>query len=181
VRLLRVKPEHALYRLPGGRIQIGEQSLGTAAEIEDPTGCVWTLLRAMDGSRGPNEIVDQVTRRHPSEPPVAVQAAIAALLEAGYVEDCGAPDPHDSPGRDRLGRPRRHDAPVTGRPHPANSRNENHERARQAGEQRGTDERRRITDPFRDRPGRRQPDWHGGQGDEPVIGIRPGPRLVRDQ
>jgi hypothetical protein len=116
VRLLRVKPEHALYRLPGGRIQIGEQSLGTAAEIEDPTGCVWTLLRTMDGPRPPNEIVDQVTQRHPDESPLAVKAAIAALMEAGYVEDCAAPNPQDSAGADRLG----------------------------------------VTDPFRDRPGRRQ-------------------------
>ena len=120
MRLLRVKPEHALYRLPGGQIHIGEQSLGAVAEIEDPTGCVWTLLRAMDGSRDAAEIVDHVTQRHPGESPVAVKAAIAALMEAGYVEICGAPDPPDPP-----------------RP---NQR------------QRGTGERRRITDPFRDRP-----------------------------
>jgi hypothetical protein len=181
VRLLRVKPEHAVYRLPGGRIQIGEQSLGTAAEIEDPTGCVWSLLRAMDGPRGTDEIVDRVTERHPGESPLAVKAAIAALMEAGYVEDCGGPGAHDSRVPDRLGRPRRDDDPVLGRPQAANSGNENHERAWQAGEQRGADERRRVTDPFRDRPGRRQPGWRGSQRDEPVIGVRAGPRFIRDQ
>jgi hypothetical protein len=36
----RVKPEHAPYRLSGGRIRIGGVSYGIAAEISDPDGFV---------------------------------------------------------------------------------------------------------------------------------------------
>jgi hypothetical protein len=42
----RVKPEHAPYRIAGGRIRIGGLSYGLAAEITDPDGWVWTMASA---------------------------------------------------------------------------------------------------------------------------------------
>lgn len=45
----RVKPEHAPYRIAGGKIRIGGVSYGLAAEISDPDGWVWTMLAAMGG------------------------------------------------------------------------------------------------------------------------------------
>jgi molybdopterin-synthase adenylyltransferase len=101
MKLPRVKPEHAPYRKPDGRIHVGGQCFGVAAEIADPTGSVWTLILAMDGSRGSDEIVEHVTQRHPGESPEAVQAAITALIESGYVEDCGAPDPPELSEREK--------------------------------------------------------------------------------
>jgi hypothetical protein len=41
-----VKPEHAPYRIAGGRIRIGGLSYGLAAEITDPDGWVWTMASA---------------------------------------------------------------------------------------------------------------------------------------
>jgi molybdopterin-synthase adenylyltransferase len=101
MKLPRVKPEHAPYRRPDGQIHVGGQCFGVAAEIEDPTGAVWTLILAMDGSRGTDELVEHVTQRHPGESPAAVQAAIAALIESGYVEDRGAPDPPELSEREK--------------------------------------------------------------------------------
>ncbi len=40
----RVKPEHAPYRIAGGKIRIGGVSYGLAGEILDPDGWVWTML-----------------------------------------------------------------------------------------------------------------------------------------
>ena len=61
----RVKPEHAPYRIAEGKIRIGGVSYGLAAEISDPDGWVWTMLAAMDGSRGLAEIIGQVHAAHP--------------------------------------------------------------------------------------------------------------------
>ncbi len=36
----RVKPEHAPYRIAGGKFRIGGVSYGLAAEISDPDGWV---------------------------------------------------------------------------------------------------------------------------------------------
>lgn len=101
MRLPRIKPEHAPYRLTGGRIRIGGQCFGIAAEIEDPTGSVWTLMEAMDGSRSAEEIVARVTGRHRGESAEAADAAITALIASGYVEDCGAPDPPELTQREK--------------------------------------------------------------------------------
>lgn len=89
----RVKPEHAPYRVSAGRIRIGGISYGTAAEIADPDGWVWSLLGAMDGTREPDEIVTAVLRSHPGLPEGTVRAGTQQLVNSGYVEDAGAAYP----------------------------------------------------------------------------------------
>jgi molybdopterin-synthase adenylyltransferase len=101
MRRPRVKPEHAAYRISGGRIRIGGVSYGIAAEIEDPTGSVWTLLESMDGTRSVTQIIDRAARAHPDEPEASVRAAVRQLMGSGYVEDAGAPDPAELSERDK--------------------------------------------------------------------------------
>jgi len=101
MRRPRVKPEHAPYRISGGRIRIGGVSYGLAAEIKDPTGLVWTLLQGMDGTRGIAEIIGETVRLHPGELPESVRAAVGQLTGSGYVEDAGAPDPAELTERDK--------------------------------------------------------------------------------
>jgi molybdopterin-synthase adenylyltransferase len=101
VRRPRVKPEQEPYRLADGGIHVGGQCAGIAAEIEDPTGSVWTLLQAMDGSRDADQIVAVVMDQHPEESPQVVQEAIDDLIASGYVEDAGAPDPPELSEREK--------------------------------------------------------------------------------
>lgn len=89
----RVKPEHAPYRVSAGRIRIGGVTYGTAAEIADPDGWVWSLLGAMDGTREPDEIVTAVLSSHPGLPEGTVRAGTQQLVNSGYVEDAGAAHP----------------------------------------------------------------------------------------
>jgi molybdopterin/thiamine biosynthesis adenylyltransferase len=97
----RIKPEHAPYRIAGGRIRIGGVTFGIAAEVDDPAGSLWTLLLSMDGTRSTEEIVARVTRLHPDYSPAAVRAALGTFIASGYVEDSGAPDPAELTGRDK--------------------------------------------------------------------------------
>jgi molybdopterin-synthase adenylyltransferase len=89
----RVKPEHAPYRIKGGKIRIGGVSFGIAAEIEDPDGSVWAMLSAMDGSRSLDEVVAHVAEAYPGERREQLAAAAQQLIESGYVEDNFAPAP----------------------------------------------------------------------------------------
>jgi molybdopterin-synthase adenylyltransferase len=97
----RIKPEHTPYRVRDGRVRIGGTVYGIAAEVRDPTGSVWTLLEALDGSRSVDEVVAEVARRHPDESTADVRAAIDQFAAAGYVEDAGAPDPEELTARER--------------------------------------------------------------------------------
>jgi molybdopterin/thiamine biosynthesis adenylyltransferase len=101
----RVKPEHHPYQLSGGRIRLGRSVYGIASEVEDPTGAVWTLLGAMDGTRTTDQVVAHVTAVHDGERPEAVRAAIDTFAAAGHVEDAAAPDPEVLTDRDKQ----RHD------------------------------------------------------------------------
>ncbi|MBY8871437.1 ThiF family adenylyltransferase [Micromonospora sp. PLK6-60] len=100
MRRPRVKPEHHPYRVDGG-VRIGGPTYGIAAEVADPSGAVWTLLQAMDGTRGVDRIVRRVRDAHPAESPEAIRAALARFVESGYVEDAGAPDPPELTERDK--------------------------------------------------------------------------------
>jgi molybdopterin/thiamine biosynthesis adenylyltransferase len=87
VRAPVVKAEHRPDRLADGRIRIGGQVYGIAAEIEDPAGSIWTLLQAMDGTRSTEQVVDVVTAEHPQLTPADVRRGIQQLTGAGYLED----------------------------------------------------------------------------------------------
>ncbi|MEU9732238.1 ThiF family adenylyltransferase [Streptomyces sp. NPDC048002] len=103
MRRPRIKPEHRAYRTVEGNIRIGSVVFGIGAEVKDPDGWLWTLVGALDGSRSPAEVVDEVSRVHPelrlSAPDIT--AALSDLTEAGYVEDAGAPPPAGLSERER--------------------------------------------------------------------------------
>jgi molybdopterin/thiamine biosynthesis adenylyltransferase len=101
LHLPRVKPEHDAKRMADGSIRLGRRCVGIAAELEDPTGAVWILIEAMDGSRTADEIAALVAREHPGEAPELVRAAIADLIGSGYVEDCGGPGPAELTEREK--------------------------------------------------------------------------------
>lgn len=102
----RVKPEHAPYRLRDGRIRIGTRVYGIAAEIEDPDGWIWELIRRLDGTRTPEEIVTDVLADRPGLAHADVEEALGELLASGYVEDAHASVPATLTAREqeRYGR-----------------------------------------------------------------------------
>jgi molybdopterin/thiamine biosynthesis adenylyltransferase len=101
----RVKAEHAPYRISSGRIRIGGVSYGIAAEISDPDGWIWTMLGAMDGTRGLPDIIEQVHAGHPDQPAELLSRGARELLASGYVEDAAGPVPPALTERDLV----RHD------------------------------------------------------------------------
>ncbi|MEU0912309.1 ThiF family adenylyltransferase [Streptomyces althioticus] len=103
MRRPRIKPEHRAYRTVDGNVRIGSVVHGIGAEVLDPDGWVWTLVGAMDGTRGPDDVVAEVTRRHPRIGLAAedVTGAMDDLVQAGYVEDAGAPPPDGLTARER--------------------------------------------------------------------------------
>ena len=102
----RIKLEHQPFRIAGQRIRIGGNLVGPGATIPDPTGTIWTLMQAMDGTRTPEQIVADVTARHPELSEAAVTRGIATLTAAGHVEDAAGPVPAEitSEDIDRYGR-----------------------------------------------------------------------------
>jgi molybdopterin-synthase adenylyltransferase len=104
----RVKPEHAAYRVAGGKIRIGGVSFGLAAELSDPDGWVWTMLSAMDGSRGLPDLIEHVRAAHPAQAVDVLRRGALQLLRTGYVEDAAGPVPDGLTERDL----RRHDRAV---------------------------------------------------------------------
>nr|WP_257004750.1 ThiF family adenylyltransferase [Streptomyces sp. Tue6028] len=100
LRRPRIKPEHRAYRTVDGNVRIGSVIHGIGAEIADPQGWVWTLVEAMDGTRGPAAVVDEVVRAHPDLPGEDARQAMADLLAAGFVDDAGAAVP--LPERERV-------------------------------------------------------------------------------
>ncbi|WP_328747541.1 ThiF family adenylyltransferase [Streptomyces sp. NBC_00285] len=100
----RIKPEHRAYRTADGNVRTGSVVHGIGAEIADPQGWVWTLTEAMDGTRGPSEVVDEVLRAHPGLPGEDARQAMADLLAAGFVDDARAPVPVPPREEDRYSR-----------------------------------------------------------------------------
>lgn len=101
MKLPRVKPELDPFRTRNRTIRIGGYCFGVAAEIDDETGSVWSLLELMNGSRSVADIVARVIDLHPGESPEAVRAAIDALTELGYIEDSAAPAPAELTDREK--------------------------------------------------------------------------------
>lgn len=100
----RIKPEHRAYRTVDGNVRVGSVIHGIGAEIADPQGWVWTLVEAMDGSRGPSEVVAEVLRSHPDLPGEDARQAMADLLAAGFVDDARASVPVPPREEDRYSR-----------------------------------------------------------------------------
>ncbi|MFI0807768.1 ThiF family adenylyltransferase [Streptomyces echinatus] len=103
MRRPRIKPEHRPYRTADGHIRIGSVVYGIGAEVKDPDGWLWTLVEAMDGTRGAADVVAEVSRRHPALrlPAPDIVQAMTDLTTAGYVEDAGAPPPAELSDRER--------------------------------------------------------------------------------
>jgi molybdopterin/thiamine biosynthesis adenylyltransferase len=102
LRRPRIKPEHRPYRTVDGHVRIGSVIHGIGAEILDPEGWVWTLVQAADGSRAPDAVVAEVLRAHSGVAREDVRQALADLLDAGFVEDAGAPVPRELSERERT-------------------------------------------------------------------------------
>lgn len=100
----RIKPEHRAYRTVDGNVRVGSVVHGIGAEIADPQGWVWTLVEAMDGTRGPSEVVAEVRGAHPDLSGADVRQAMADLLAAGFVDDAGASVPVPPREEDRYSR-----------------------------------------------------------------------------
>ncbi|MEU7797343.1 ThiF family adenylyltransferase [Micromonospora tulbaghiae] len=96
-----MKPEHGPFRVNDKKIHIGGTSFGIAAEIEDPTGSVWTLLESLDGECNVEQVIDKVLCAHPAESRTAALRAIETLFQSGYIEDVAAPDPDELTERDK--------------------------------------------------------------------------------
>jgi molybdopterin/thiamine biosynthesis adenylyltransferase len=94
MKLPRLKPLHNAYRLPSGNIRVGGAQFGVATELEDgEEGQVWALVGLLDGTRSIDAIVADHARLFPDFDGDSVRAALAALIEAGFVEDAGGPPP----------------------------------------------------------------------------------------
>lgn len=91
--LPRLKPEHGLYRTADGHVRIGGAVYGIAAEVGDPSGSVWTLLSAADGTRTVDEITAQVVAAHPGEDAAVVAGAVRQFIDAGYLDNAAATAP----------------------------------------------------------------------------------------
>lgn len=103
----RIKPEHRPYRTVDGNVRVGSVIYGIGAEIADPQGWVWSLVEAMDGTRAPSAVVEEVLGRHTGLDELTgedVRQAIADLLAAGFLEDAGRPVPLPAREQERYSR-----------------------------------------------------------------------------
>ncbi|WP_033354297.1 HesA/MoeB/ThiF family protein [Kitasatospora aureofaciens] len=101
----KVKPEHSGYRAQDGTVRLGSVVYGIGVEIADPSGWVWSLVEAMDGTRTVTELADVVSAAHPQVSASDVARAVADLYEAGHLEDADAPAPALTPQQvDRYSR-----------------------------------------------------------------------------
>jgi molybdopterin/thiamine biosynthesis adenylyltransferase len=109
MHLPRVKPEHRPYRTVSGGIRIGGSIHGIGAEIDDPTGWVWTLVSLADGTRSGAAIGAEVAARHPAVSPRQAADGLARLTAAGFLEDAGSAPPPELTARERERHSRGHD------------------------------------------------------------------------
>ncbi|TDE35361.1 ThiF family adenylyltransferase [Nonomuraea mesophila] len=87
MRLPRVKPEHAPYRLGDGTIRLGGALHGIASEITDADGWAWTALTLMNGTRSPTEIASGLRSRFPVLTGEDAEDIVETLLSSGHVEE----------------------------------------------------------------------------------------------
>jgi bacteriocin biosynthesis cyclodehydratase domain-containing protein len=104
----RLKPVFPPTPLGAGRIAIGGIDAGLAAELEDDEhGHVWRLLSLLDGTRDLDGLAEEMQRAGAPVPRGDVDAAVATLAEAGYLEDAAASPPAGVFGAPELERYRR--------------------------------------------------------------------------
>jgi hypothetical protein len=101
MRRPRIKPEHEPYPVSDTTVRIGGGVEGIAAEITEPGGWLWSLIRATDGTASPDTIVRRVRRVHPEAHAAEVRAALNALIDGGYAEDAAAAVPADLSAREQ--------------------------------------------------------------------------------
>ncbi|WP_162907653.1 HesA/MoeB/ThiF family protein [Allorhizocola rhizosphaerae] len=93
MRSPRVKRIHKPVRLSPTLINIGGRQMGIGAEIDDADGTLWHLLGLMDGSRTREQVIAELIAERPEVTPEEASDAMEAIIDAGYVEDAGAPPP----------------------------------------------------------------------------------------
>jgi molybdopterin-synthase adenylyltransferase len=103
VRYPRIKHGHQPFRVAPETVRIGGEIYGLAAEIPDPDGLVWQVLRLMDGTRTVEQLTTAVAAPGPR-----VEAVLKALLSSPYVEDAEAAIPPELTGPERLRYSRNH-------------------------------------------------------------------------
>ncbi|MFC7382307.1 HesA/MoeB/ThiF family protein [Sphaerisporangium rhizosphaerae] len=101
MRLPRVKPEHAPYRLDGGLVRIGGDVYGPAHEIKDPNGWVWTALEAMNGTRTCADVTALLLAGFPELTRRDAESIVARLLGSGHIEDAGTAEAPELTPRER--------------------------------------------------------------------------------
>lgn len=82
-----IKIEHWPVRHGDRQVRIGGIVPKIAANIPDPDGWVWALLRTLDGTRTVDQIVAELVYRFPAKSGEHVRVAVSELIQAGYVED----------------------------------------------------------------------------------------------
>ncbi|GAB3441850.1 ThiF family adenylyltransferase [Actinophytocola sediminis] len=93
-------------RYDTGRIRIGGVVHGIATDVHDPDGWIWALLGILDGSRTTDQAIAELITVFPARSADEVRSAIDDLVQAGYVEDAGAPPPAElsAAEQERYGR-----------------------------------------------------------------------------
>ncbi|WP_020519299.1 HesA/MoeB/ThiF family protein [Catelliglobosispora koreensis] len=90
----RIKGNHRPLRLTPTLISVGGQQYGIGARIDDDEeGTIWRLMSLMDGRRSRDEIVAELTGERPELDAESLHEAISSIVDAGHVEDAGAPRP----------------------------------------------------------------------------------------
>jgi molybdopterin/thiamine biosynthesis adenylyltransferase len=94
MRLPRIKHVHYPERLPSNRIRIGTLQYGVGSEVQDDEeDNIWRLLGLMDGTRTMDAIVSEMQQAAPDLDEGSIYEATDAFINAGFVEDAGAPPP----------------------------------------------------------------------------------------
>jgi molybdopterin-synthase adenylyltransferase len=85
-----------------GHIRLGSGLFGIAAEIADPSGRIWELLEAMNGSRTIAEIVEVMSPSERTQVTAPqIMDTIEALFTAGHLEDASSLEPEALSPRER--------------------------------------------------------------------------------
>jgi molybdopterin/thiamine biosynthesis adenylyltransferase len=94
MRRPRIKPVYPPIPIGGGRIRIATLDYGVASELEDDEHAnTWRLMELMDGSRDLPQILSTMRGDGRNVTLEELREAVAALTEAGFVEDAAVAPP----------------------------------------------------------------------------------------